>query len=74
MLYGLVPRSTHASAPHWTYTEAKALSLLSGIVRFSEVQAKHVKSKLAVPVECRVWEVHKEFWSKYQLWEIIKTH
>lgn len=57
MPYDLVPRSTHASAPRLTYIEAKALSLLSGILKFSEVQAKRVKSRLAVPLGCRVREL-----------------
>lgn len=60
MPHGLVPGSLHASAPRLACFVAKALSLLSGILRFCEVQAKRVENTLAVPLGCRVWEGHCE--------------
>lgn len=47
--------SPHASLLHLTHIEAKALAVLISILRFSEVQAECVKSRLAEsPFGCRV--------------------
>lgn len=56
MPHGLVPRSSHPSAPYLICIQAKVLSLLSSILSSSERQCEWEKSRLAVPPGFRVWE------------------